>query len=157
MTQTASALRLSSLRRNLTAWTFQSWLAMFFIGAAYAKLTEPAALLEALLQWTALTDMTMVQAVGVAELGLGVGVLAPLVSWAWGRSVMQASLVLMAIEAVIMTVTHLVLGDPGLAAVNVALFALAVTTLRIRGRPSTGAAAHRPASAGFGSPAPVTG
>jgi hypothetical protein len=136
MTANVSAHRLASLRRHLTAWTFQSWLALFFIGAAYAKLTEPAGLLEVLLRWTAFTDAAVVQAVGIAELVVGLGVVAPLLSWRFGRPVMWTSLGLMAVAAVVMTATHLALKDYGLAAVNVVLLGLALVALWLRTRPS---------------------
>lgn len=36
-----SQARLRRHQTNLALWTLQGWLAMFYIGAGYAKLTEP--------------------------------------------------------------------------------------------------------------------
>ena len=38
---TPARSRLAASYRNLTLWTLQGWLAMFFIAAGYAKLSEP--------------------------------------------------------------------------------------------------------------------
>ena len=40
-TLTPARARLNQSYRNLTLWTLQGWIAMFFIAAGYAKLSEP--------------------------------------------------------------------------------------------------------------------
>ena len=39
--------------RNIALWTLQGWIAMFFIAAGYAKLTEPMTNLINLMGWPA--------------------------------------------------------------------------------------------------------
>ena len=86
-TQTLSPARarLNASYRNLTLWTLQGWIAMFFIAAGYAKLSEPMTNLVELMRWPALAAPNMVRGLGVAEIILAVLVLAPLVSWKVGR------------------------------------------------------------------------
>ena len=66
---------------NITLWTFQGWIAMFFIAAGYAKLSEPMENLIVLMQWPAAASEAFVRGLGVAEIVLAAMVLAPLVSW----------------------------------------------------------------------------
>jgi hypothetical protein len=66
--------------RNLALWTLQGWTAMFFFAAGYAKLTEPFANLVTLLSWPALASETLVRGIGIVEVVLALGVLAPLLS-----------------------------------------------------------------------------
>ena len=68
--------RLNASYRNLTLWTLQGWLAMFFVAAGYAKLSEPMANLVELMKWPALVAENMVRGLGVAEIVLAVLVLA---------------------------------------------------------------------------------
>ena len=82
---TPARSRLAASYRNLTLWTLQGWLAMFFIAAGYAKLSEPMANLVELMRWPGLVAGNMVRGLGVAEITLAVLVLAPLVSWKHGR------------------------------------------------------------------------
>lgn len=143
MPATTAHIRLVAFRRHLAGWTLQSWLAMFFAGAAYAKLTEPAVLLQSLLHWTALVDGAVVRTVGLAEMVLAFGVLAPLLSWRWGRPVMSASLFLMAAFSMAMLSTHLALGDLGMAAVNLLLLMLVVVTFGLRAEPNAAVVSSR--------------
>ena len=43
--------------RNIALWTLQGWIAMFFIAAGYAKLTEPMSNLIALMGWPAVAPV----------------------------------------------------------------------------------------------------
>ena len=70
---------------NIALWTFQGWIAMFFIAAGYAKLSEPMENLIVLMQWPAAAGEAFVRGLGVAEIVLAAMVLAPLVSWRFGR------------------------------------------------------------------------
>lgn len=106
---------------NPMLWTLQGWLAMFFIAAAYTKLSQPQDLLAILLPWTEAAPAVMVKAIGWGELALGLGVLAPLVSWRLGRPAMMLSAVGLTASALIMTGVHLIALEPGLAFTNVAL------------------------------------
>ena len=71
--------------RNLALWTLQGWAAMFFFAAGYAKLTESFGNLAALMNWPALVSENLVRGVGIVEIVLALGMLAPLVSWKLGR------------------------------------------------------------------------
>lgn len=106
-------------------WVLHGWMAMFFLGAAYAKLTEPIALLSVLMEWPAATTPQVVRAVGWIELGLALLQLAPFLSATRAaRALALASTAVLAINAVTMTVLYIVRPDPGLVVTNVALVML---------------------------------
>ncbi|RZJ78192.1 MAG: DoxX family protein [Brevundimonas sp.] len=118
--------------RNLALWTLQGWLAMFFIAAGYGKLTEPMGNLIALMGWPALASENFVRGLGLVELVLALGVLAPLVSWRIGRPVLIVSAGgLLALETVMLGV-HLLGADWGLAVVNVLLLAITAPVAWLR-------------------------
>lgn len=109
---------------NLALWTFQALLAMFFVAAGYAKLTESMENLTVLMQWPAMTSPSVVRAMGVIELVTGLMMLTPLLSWRLGRPViLLAASVLLALE-VIMLMLHLLDMNLGLALTNLALMAI---------------------------------
>ena len=110
---------------NLTLWTFQGWIAMFFVAAGYAKLTESMENLTVLMHWPATASVSFVRGLGVAEIVLAVMVLAPLVSWRFGRPLLlTASVGLLALQT-IMLILHATELDVGLALTN--LFLIAIT------------------------------
>ena len=126
---TTSSLPASSGPRspylNLALWTFQAWLAMFFIGAGYAKLTESMANLTLLMQWPAMASPAFIRGLGVVEIVLAVMVLTPLVSWRLGRPILLvAAAGLIALETV-MLILHALDLNIGLALIN--LFLLGIT------------------------------
>ena len=115
--------------RNLSLWTLQGWIAMFFIAAGYAKITESMDNLIVLLNWPALVGESFVRGVGIAEVVLAIGVLAPLASWKFGRPIlMVATAGLIALETIMLGV-HALGGDISLAIVNVFLLAITVPVL----------------------------
>ncbi|CAN5404805.1 hypothetical protein BH09PSE1_BH09PSE1_11030 [soil metagenome] len=115
--------------RNLALWTLQGWIAMFFIAAGYAKLTESMDNLTTLMSWPALVSEQFVRGLGIAEIVLAVGLLAPLVSWKVGRPLLMVAAVgLVALEAVMLGV-HALGGDIGLSIVNVILLGLTIPVL----------------------------
>jgi hypothetical protein len=129
-----SRSRLNASYRNLTLWTLQGWLAMFFIAAGYAKLSEPMTNLVDLMRWPALVGENMVRGLGVAEIILAVLVLAPLVSWKHGRPLLvMAAGGLLALEA-FMLVLHAAGMDVGPALTNLILIAMTVPVLWMRAR-----------------------
>jgi hypothetical protein len=133
-TLTPARSRLAASYRNLTLWTLQGWLAMFFIAAGYAKLTEPMANLVDLLRWPAQAPENMVRGLGVAEIVLAVLVLAPLVSWKHGRPLLvTAAAGLLALET-IMLALHAVGLEGGLALTNLVLIAMTAPVLWMRAR-----------------------
>jgi hypothetical protein len=110
---------------NLTLWTFQGWIAMFFIAAGYAKLTESMENLTVLMHWPALASVSFVRGLGVVEIVLAVMMLAPLISWRFGRPLLlTASVGLLALQS-IMLILHATELDIGLALTN--LFLIAIT------------------------------
>lgn len=126
--------RLNASYRNLTLWTLQGWLAMFFIGAGYAKLSEPMANLVDLMRWPALVAPNMVRGLGLAEILLALLVLAPLVSWKHGRPLLvMAASGLLALE-VVMLGLHATGMDAGPAATNLVLIAMTAPVLWMRAR-----------------------
>ena len=131
---TPARSRLNASYRNLTLWTLQGWIAMFFIAAGYAKLTEPMDTLAQLMRWPDLVAPNMVRGLGVAEIVLAVFVLAPLVSWKHGRPLLvMAAAGLIALEAVMLAV-HATGGDIGPAVTNVILLAITAPVLWFRAR-----------------------
>jgi hypothetical protein len=119
---------------NLTLWTLQGWLTMFFIGAGYAKLTEPMANLVELMRWPVLVSENLVRGLGLAEIVLAGLMLVPLLSWRVGRPLLvTAAAGLVALEA-IMLVVHLIGMDVGPAVTNVLLLAITVPVLWFRAR-----------------------
>ena len=126
--------RLNASYRNLTLWTLQGWLAMFFIAAGYAKLSEPMANLVDLMKWPALVAENMVRGLGVAEIALAVLLLAPLVSWKHGRPLLvTAAAGLLALE-VIMLAVHAAGLEAGLALTNLVLIGITAPVLWFRAR-----------------------
>ena len=115
--------------RNLALWTLQGWAAMFFFAAGYAKLTEPLDNLVALMNWPALVSENLVRGVGIVEVILALGMIAPLVSWKLGRWPLLISAAgLIALEVVMLGV-HAFGVDIGLALTNVALLAITIPVL----------------------------
>lgn len=114
---------------NIALWTLQGWIAMFFIAAGYAKLTEPMTNLINLMGWPAVAPENMVRGLGVVEIVLAMGVLSPLISWRVGRPLLLTAAVgLIVMEATMMTI-HALSQDFGLAAVNAVLLAITVPVL----------------------------
>ncbi|HEY0599028.1 DoxX family protein [Brevundimonas sp.] len=131
---TPARSRLAASYRNLTLWTLQGWLAMFFIAAGYAKLSEPMANLVDLMRWPALAPENMVRGLGLAEIALAVLLLAPLVSWKHGRPLLvTAAAGLLALETIMLAV-HAVGLEGGLALTNLILIAMTAPVLWWRAR-----------------------
>ena len=126
--------RLNASYRNLTLWTLQGWIAMFFIAAGYAKLSEPLANLTDLMKWPALVSENFTRGLGVAEIVLAVLLLAPLASWKHGRPLLVvAAAGLLALETIMLGVHALGL-EFGLALTNLVLIAMTAPVLWYRAR-----------------------
>jgi len=111
---------------NLTLWTFQGWLAMFFVAAGYAKLTEPMTNLVTLMVWPQFVGENLVRGIGIVELVLAVGVLVPLLSWKVGRwPLLIATVGLIALQTVMLGV-HATNLHIGLSIVNLLLLAITI-------------------------------
>lgn len=122
---------------NLTLWTLQGWLAMFFVGAGYAKLTEPITNLVELMRWPALVSENLVRGLGLAEIVLAALMLIPLLSWRIGRPLLvTAAAGLVALES-LMLALHLIGADFGPAITNALLLGITVPVLWFRARPSS--------------------
>ena len=131
---TTSQARLNASYRNLTLWTLQGWIAMFFIAAGYAKLAEPIDTLTQLMRWPALVSAELVRGLGVAEVVLAILMLAPLVSWKHGRPLLIVAAVgLLGLEAVMLGV-HALGADVGPAITNAILVAMTAPVLWYRAR-----------------------
>lgn len=119
---------------NIALWTFQGWIAMFFIAAGYAKITEPMENLIVLMKWPALASESFVRGLGVAEVVLAALVLAPLISWRVGRPLLlTAAAGLLVLEATALGVHALGL-DIGLSVTNLFLIAITAPVLWFRRR-----------------------
>ena len=128
-TFTTAPSRSRAAYANIALWTLQGWIAMFFIAAGYAKLTEPMTNLINLMGWPAMAPENMVRGLGVVEIALAMGVLSPLISWRIGRPLlMTAATGLIVLEATMLAV-HALSQDVGLAVVNAILLAFTVPVL----------------------------
>jgi hypothetical protein len=119
---------------NIALWTFQGWIAMFFIAAGYAKLTESMTNLTVLMSWPALAGQTFVRGLGLAELVLAVMVLTPLISWRFGRPLLLTATAGLLVLEVAALAFHAVSLDVGLALTNVFLIAVTAPVLWLRRR-----------------------
>jgi len=134
-TLSAAQLRNRAAFRNLTLWTLQGWVAMFFVAAGYAKLTESISNLTALMAWPAVVSESLVRGIGIVEIVLAIGMIAPLVSWKLGRwPLLVATSGLIMLEAT-MLVVHAIGFDLGLALTNVVLLAITIPVLLGRRAP----------------------
>lgn len=124
----AARSRLHAFQRHLGLWTLQGWLAMFFGGAAYAKLTSPLDILTVLLGWPEDAGLTFVRMVGIVELILAVGILTPLLSWRLGPVMWISSMGLFLLSGFNLAL-HLSRLDLGFAVLNLALAAAAVAVV----------------------------
>ena len=115
--------------RNVALWTLQGWIAMFFIAAGYAKLTEPMTNLINLMGWPAVAPENMVRGLGVVEIVLAMGVLSPRISWRVGRPLLLTAAVGLIVMEATMMMIHALSQDFGLAAVNAVLLAITVPVL----------------------------
>ena len=105
---------------------------MFFIAAGYAKLSEPMENLIVLMQWPAAASEAFVRGLGVAEIVLAAMVLAPLVSWRFGRPLLlTAAAGLLILESIALGV-HAFGLDLGLSLTNVFLIAITAPVLWFR-------------------------
>jgi hypothetical protein len=127
--------RRHAARLDLFLWTGQVWLAMFFAAAGYAKLTEPADNLVALLGWPAHTPLPFVQGLGVAEIVVALGMILP-GSSAAGRRIVLVCATALTIAAAAMLAVHAVRQEVGLAIVNGLLVLLAGLVVWGRSRPA---------------------
>jgi len=119
---------------NALAWTFQGWLAMFFAGAAYAKLTAPADHLAILLGWSEQVPLGLVRGLGALEATLALSMLLPLLARKSGHiGVVAAASFLIGLESVFLVV-HLTRFEPALAFVNAILLGLTIPVWFIRKR-----------------------
>lgn len=114
---------------NIALWTLQGWIAMFFIAAGYAKLTEPMTNLITLMGWPAVAPENMVRGLGVVEVVLALGVLSPLLSWRLFRPILLTSAVGLVVLETVMFGVHALSQDIGLAVVNAILLAITVPVL----------------------------
>ncbi|HWW11127.1 MAG TPA: DoxX family protein [Brevundimonas sp.] len=126
--------RLNASYRNLTLWTLQGWIAMFFIAAGYAKLSEPLANLTDLMKWPALVSENFTRGLGVAEIALAVLLLAPLASWKHGRPLLVVAASGLLLLEIVMLAFHATGMDVGPAVTNLILIAMTAPVLWMRAR-----------------------
>lgn len=138
--RSAAGHRRAHLYRHLSLWVLQGWLAMFYIAAGYAKLTQPHDMLALLMVWPGRVDPAWVLAVGWAEIALALGLLAPLISWSRFRVVLLLAALALLAEATVMAVFHALESGPGLAVINGLLLSMSLAVIVGRRRHSSGAA-----------------
>ena len=128
-------LRLRAEYRNLALWTLQGWAAMFFLAAGYAKVSEPMDNLVTLMTWPAYVSESLVRGLGIVEIVLALGLIAPLASWTLGRWPLLVSATGLIVLETVMLAVHAIQLDAGLALTNLALLAITVPVLLGRRAP----------------------
>ena len=123
---TPTAARRSRLYMHLFLWVMQAWLAMFYIGAGYAKLTQKHDLLALMMTWPAQVDTELLRVIGGIEIALALFIVAPLVSWSLFRTIMLVGAIGVLAVASGMIVFHTLNGDIFLASVNFALLLMSL-------------------------------
>lgn len=124
--------RLNASYLNLTLWTLQGWVAMFFVAAGYAKLTEPVSTLTALMDWPQYVPVNLVRGVGLAEIVLAFMLLTPLISWKIGRPLLIVAAAGLVVLQTAMLGVHTLGGDIGHSLVNLGLLAVTAPVLWFR-------------------------
>lgn len=120
--------------RHMALWTLQGWLAMFFIAAGYAKLSQPMDMLIILLSWPVHFAPQAVRLLGVVEVVLAAAVLSPLISWTFGRPLLVlATMAMLTLEAM-MFIIHAMSFEWSHALVNLALGGMTATVFAQRSR-----------------------
>lgn len=120
-------------------WVLQGWMAMFFLGAAFIKITTAMELLVILMTWPRWIGPDIVRAIGYVEGVLAVGLLVPAVNARWGWSIVRIAAVLLSANAALMIGLYIVLRDVGMVATNLALLAIGLGIVMGR-RPRAAAA-----------------
>lgn len=138
-TPTSAEIRRANLYRDLSLWVLQAWLALFYIGAGYAKLSQPQELLALLMTWPGQVDASRLHAVGWVEITLAASVVTPLISWRLFRPILLTGALGLLADAVFMMVFHALERDPGLTVVNglLVVMTLAVIVGRWPGKSQT--------------------
>lgn len=124
-----ASTRLIRFYRHVFLWVLQGWLAMFYLGAAFAKLSQPHDLLAYLMGWPAQVDPGLVQTIGWVELVLAVGVIAPMISWPRFRFLLLVCAAALFANAFLMGGYHAMAGHWTLAAINAVLAVFAAVVL----------------------------
>ncbi|WP_420479589.1 DoxX family protein [Brevundimonas sp. FT23028] len=133
-TLTPARARLNASYRNLTLWTLQGWIAMFFVAAGYAKISEPFANLINLMRWPAFAPENFVRGLGVAEMVLAALMLAPVLSWRHGRPLLVVAASGLLVLETVMLAVHAFGLDAGPAVTNLILVAMTAPVLWMRAR-----------------------
>jgi len=128
-TPTSADTRRADLHRSLFLWVLQTWLALFYIGAGYAKLSQSHAMLALLMTWPSQVDDFRLHAIGWMELALAASVVTPLMSWQVFRPVLLIGALCILIEAAVMAGFHAFDRDGFLAVVNGLLMLMALTVI----------------------------
>jgi hypothetical protein len=110
-------------------WTLHGWLAMFFLAAGYAKLTEDLTLLTLLMGWPGQAGLGVVRTVGWIEVGLAMPLIAALTSERWGRIAAVGATCLLTLNTVALTVWHAARLEVGPSATNLILTGLGLAIL----------------------------
>lgn len=126
---TSAETRRANIHRNLFLWVLQTWLALFYIGAGYAKLSQSHAMLALLMTWPGQVGPGPLHAIGWMELGLAASVVTPLISWEDFRPVLLTGALGILVEAAVMAGFHALEQDGFLAVINALLVLMALTVI----------------------------
>ena len=118
--------RVRAIWINAALWTSQGLLAMFYIAAGYAKLSEPMRNLVFLMGWPERVTETFVRSFGAVELLLGLLMLAPVVGWRFGRPFVVISAAVLVVMQIAFLGLHLGQFEFGFAVLNLLLLGITV-------------------------------
>lgn len=91
--------------------------------------------LVALMTWPAYVSESLVRGLGIVEIVLALGLIAPLASWTLGRWPLLVSAAGLIVLETVMLAVHAIQLDAGLALTNLALLAITVPVLLGRRAP----------------------
>ncbi len=121
--------RVRAIWINAALWTSQGLLAMFYVAAGYAKLSEPMRNLVFLMGWPEQVTETFVRSFGAAELALGLMMLAPVFGWKFGRPFVVISAAVLAVMQIAFLGLHLARFEFGFSVLNLLLLGITVPVL----------------------------
>lgn len=127
--RSAAELRLDRLYRHLFLWVLQIWLAFFYIGAGYTKLSQSQQILGLMMTWPERVNLGLVHRAGWTEIILALAVVSPILSWRRLKPVLYVGATLLLINALGMTLFHSGEGQSFNAVVNLFLAVAALTVM----------------------------
>lgn len=111
-------------------WTLRGWLGLFFLGAGYAKVSQPEDVLARMMEWPAHVDLAIIRPMGGVELAAALLLALPVVvDRPRARDIALWSTAFLTVEAVAFALYHAFAGQAGLTLINLGLILIGGTLL----------------------------